>query len=170
MGAGIRTQDPTLALQELYQLLHLVSPSARRVSSHRTTSVSSGCGLSTSQCRAEPKVRELRNSRHERVRRSHRVPKTPGATFQVATVLMASIRGCYGACCAPTVCEASALLLSLVTSVSSSVGENNNCLPLLLGRWEDQMSRCLHGNPIIQQAGAQKSARPRLKPGLSAPP
>lgn len=86
---------------------------------------------------------------------------------------MASTRVCYGACCAPTVCEAAALPLSRVASVSSSVGENNNCLPLLLGQWEDQMSRRMHENhplyPIIQQAGAQKSAWPHLKQGLSAP-
>lgn len=64
-----------------------------------------------------------------------------------------------------------ALPLSLVASVSSSEEENNSCLPLLPGWWEDQMSRRLHGNhplyPIIRQAEAQKSAWPYLPQGPS---
>lgn len=78
-------------------------------------------------------------------------------------MLMTSTRECYGACCAPTVCEATAqgaLPLSLVVSVSSSVGENNNCLPLLPGLWEDQMSRRLPGNhpctPSFNKPGHRK--------------
>jgi hypothetical protein len=86
-------------------------------------------------------------------------------TLLVATMLIASIRGYYGICCAPTVCEPQhkvpCLSLSLVVSVSSSVGENNNCLPLLPGLWADQMSRRLYGNhpphtPSFNKPGHRK--------------